>query len=72
MTKKDFELIADLLWSAKPARGPGLPEDWFTAQMDQWAWTVATAAARLRSTNPRFDADRFRAACGLNHEPRGV
>lgn len=65
MTKKDFELIADVLRSAKPARGPGLPEDWFTAQMDQWAWTVSTTAARLRSTNPRFQDGRFLTAAGV-------
>ena len=50
-TKKDFEFTAALINAARN----GVPAD-----------ALATlAAAKFAEGNPRFDADRFKRACGL-------
>lgn len=54
MSKKDYELIADLLRNVKV---------WMSS--DDFKSLVAVFAAELASTNARFNADRFRKACGL-------
>lgn len=69
MTKKDFELFADILVSCKPAPGPNRDTDaessLYEGQVTQYRWTCEVAASRLRATNPRFDKARFLAACGV-------
>ena len=59
MSKKDFELIAQVLSDTKPSVGGGA--------RDQWDWVVVDFAGMLTNTNPNFDRDRFYAACG--YEP---
>lgn len=62
MTRKDFELIAAAIKEAQtmfPASDAGS-----CARLG--ARTVAIElAARLRATNPRFDREKFLAACGV-------
>ena len=56
-TKKDFEFVAALINAANN----GTP-----------APVLATlAAAHFAKGNPRFDVDRFKAACGLAHTTQG-
>jgi hypothetical protein len=56
-TKKDFEFVAALINAANN----GTP-----------APVLATlAAAHFAKNNPRFDVDRFKAACGLTHTTEG-
>ena len=50
-TKKDFEFTAALLAAAIGGTPP--------------LHLVTLAAAKFKKDNPRFDADRFKRACGL-------
>jgi hypothetical protein len=61
MTKKDFELIARALRDARPGGNVARAEP---NVMMQWTATVMRISAALMDTNPRFDAERFRKACG--------
>lgn len=56
MTKKDFQLIADII-KAMPDFAPSL-----RAQKDACAKAFAD---KLATTNPLFDRKRFLAACGF-------
>jgi hypothetical protein len=56
MTRKDLELVAQALNDSKPRD---------QQQKDQWVWTIEILAAKLSTTNPRFDRDRFKKACGM-------
>jgi hypothetical protein len=59
MTRKDFELIADVL---RDVRESYADNNVSTQHVD----TVAKCfAIRLQGTNPRFDQDRFMRACGV-------
>lgn len=51
MTRRDFELITKTIRDLPPPARPLV------------AWRFAEA---LRSTNPRFDAERFLKACGVD------
>lgn len=55
MTRKDFELIADVMKRTRPASAK---------EREQWMKTVSAMAYSLASTNSRFDHDRFVRACG--------
>ena len=55
MTRKDFQLIADVLVDVT---GPVISSE----SRNQIAKALASA---LRSTNPNFNRDRFLAACGV-------
>lgn len=63
MTKKDFELIAQVI--------AGLPTEWKTInQLDEKTERVIGHTARrlamaLQSTNERFDSEKFLKACGV-------
>ncbi len=59
MTRRHFRLIADTLACSKPDVERGEPGD------VQWRWTVDNFARQLAGTNGRFDADKFKAACGV-------
>jgi hypothetical protein len=59
MTRKDFEFIAETLKDVRPASVA------YTDTLEQWKRTVRTFAARLKGTNPRFDAIRFAKAAGI-------
>ena len=58
MTRKDFQLIADTLKANKP-------DEYWTAETDQWKSTVLEFTINLATTNARFDREGFKAACGL-------
>jgi hypothetical protein len=58
MTKKDFDLIAAALKSAKPESRNAAPP------RIQWALDVGRVSLALQGTNARFDPLRFRRACG--------
>lgn len=58
MTRRDYELIARVL---ARARGPG---GLYSEDVDTLARDMADA---LASTNPRFDRERFLAACRDPH-----
>lgn len=55
MTKKDFELIARVLFAAKPAIG-------FEKER-QWTRTVNGFTEALAEHNPRFNLGKFERAC---------
>lgn len=58
MTRKDFELIAEAMrWSLTHGTGQ-------QHAVEQHRLAVQNLANSLRSTNPRFDVQRFVAACG--------
>ncbi len=66
MTKKDFELIANVIATAPIQRPYG------KKSLDAYVIreTIAYSLAdRLRDTNPRFDRDRFLRACGVLPPP---
>ena len=54
MTRKDFELIADVLNNYHTGE---------KAQKDTVAQIALTFAHRLQATNPRFNVQRFVKAC---------
>jgi hypothetical protein len=58
VSKKDFELIARVL---RFRRGMLTDED----AIEQVDILAAMFATELASTNPRFDRERFIAACGV-------
>jgi D-Tyr-tRNAtyr deacylase len=58
MTKKHFELIANTLKSQRPS-----PTD--VEKFDQWVVVVEDFVRKLRTTNDRFNSERFRTACGI-------
>lgn len=59
MSRKDFELIARTLREVRPDE-KGLP-----ARLELWRETVEAFAKALPAVNARFNADRFKRACGL-------
>jgi hypothetical protein len=59
MTRKDFQLIADVL-SKHRAYTTGLGSNELTKLVDAMALDFAHA---LKDTNPRFDVQRFVVAC---------
>lgn len=68
MQRRHFELIANVLKSAKPspdcADAKLLPKV-HQYHVEQWDRTVGTFAKALHSTNPNFNRDRFLKACGV-------
>lgn len=69
MTKRDFEFIADVLSSVNPL-------DMFDESIDEnenakiilaayWSHVCERFSEELKSTNERFQQDKFREACGL-------
>jgi hypothetical protein len=54
---RHFAFIAATLKATKP------PASWDANKLAHWASMVLTFAKECRSTNPRFDCDRFLAAC---------
>lgn len=64
MTKKDYELIARIFHKNITDNDPRVSQQLWTAQQ------IATATAKqfadvLKSTNPKFDRERFLQACGV-------
>lgn len=68
MTRRDFELIADAIaCGVKDAQAARHIEE--RVHGEGALFSVAKGlAVRLPNTNPRFDRDRFMAACGFKGE----
>lgn len=62
MTRKDFEVIADVLKSVRPQYVADVPVTKGAAM--QWDSTVIAFADRCKLINPRFDNSKFYQACG--------
>jgi hypothetical protein len=66
MTRKDYQLIANVLKAHTPSRGVQAEAQ----TMLERAWTLRnialTFAHELASENPRFDRAKFLRACGLS------
>ena len=58
MSRKDYELIAEAFRDTRPMDNASDPNLW-----SQWRTDVMHISRALRSTNPRFDQNRFVAAC---------
>lgn len=63
MTQKDFELIAGVLRKTRPSETAVVGTPNRTQADAEWTNTVEQFADALEDTNPRFDRDRFVAAC---------
>ena len=59
MTKKDYELIANVLYHQRPSHSSVIDHD-----MQRWVIMCNAFATALESTNPRFNRTRFLTACG--------
>lgn len=57
---RHFAFIAAVLKDSKPEA------HWDANKRAQWQVTVHRFIARCKSTNPKFNADRFLAACGFD------
>ena len=67
MQKRDYILIANALFNAKPIWG-GEPDPETVARMKQWLWTVYTMAKALHAGHPEFQPVTFRKSCGVQTE----
>ena len=68
MTRKDFAALAHALNRTRPAR-PNLMT--VVSHAENWVWdsTVQGIKDVCAASNPRFDADRFHAACRVDLTP---
>ena len=65
-TKRNFEQTARILKSVKPDTTPTTArEDEQEAMMSLWREAVSVFAEAYENENPRFDRERFEAACGM-------
>ena len=62
MTRKDFKLIASVLWGEKPIEPLDEVDD---AYMFKWKCIVTEFAERLAKTNNAFNREKFLKACGI-------
>jgi hypothetical protein len=71
MTRKDFAALAHALNRTRPAR-PNLMT--VVSHAENWVWdsTVQGIKDVCAASNPRFDADRFHAACRVDFTPAPV
>jgi hypothetical protein len=58
MTRKDFVFIAEGLYNLRPSTQN---VEGFT----EWLRMVDMWVVKLKTTNPQFNAERFRTACGV-------
>lgn len=65
MTKKDYELIAKAVYGSRMQSDKLEWQDRFNEQHQMTARWLANV---LGTTNPRFDRDRFMAACGVTEK----
>ena len=66
MTRKDYILIAKAMNRARPQSAAKDDKDRSEkeeAEVLQWVWDCLELADALQEENPRFDRDRFIAAC---------
>lgn len=66
MTRKDYELIAGALRSGFMAQPPS-PMGSEVNIYDNYRIIVGSMANALERTNPRFNRDKFMAACGVQN-----
>lgn len=62
MSEKDYKFIASALLALKPEDSGD--SSYAEGRLHQWETTVTIVADRL-AVQPRFDRDRFVAACGM-------
>lgn len=61
MTKKDYELIAVTFKIVQDSN-----EGWYTdSAMQAHKWMARALAETLQADNPKFNTDKFLAACGV-------
>lgn len=70
MTKKDYELIAGVVKYTTPEfRSDEHPDSynagWKDGAARQHAWLRDSLAETLAKNNPKFDRNKFLAACGI-------
>jgi len=68
MTRKDFAALAHALNCTRPAR-PNTITVVSTAEARTWSITMEGIIEVCAASNPRFDSDRFRAACTVDITP---
>lgn len=63
MTRKHFQAIAEQLADLRPTN----PQDWVSigSALAMWSDCVYRMANVGEAANPRFDRDKFYAACGM-------
>jgi hypothetical protein len=71
MTRKDYILIANALFTAKPIWG-GEPTPETVARLCQWLWSVKELTLALHDGHPEFQPERFRQACGVRPEDEAM
>lgn len=64
MTRKHFEIIARVLHSVKP----NFHDAQTQGESSMWDSIVREFCNVLQTINPRFDADKFIAACGIKDD----
>jgi hypothetical protein len=69
MTKKDYELIAKAIYGSLIQ---SYSLDWQDRFIEQHKITARHVAVALERDNPRFDRDRFMAACGVSIDTQEV
>jgi hypothetical protein len=65
MTRKHFKALAEQLRTIKPA-SIGEPKTIERERFIMWTYAVEAVASAARQFNDRFNADRFKDACGWN------
>jgi len=66
MTRKDYALIAQAMRDIRPPKPFALSDEAEREVRLQWNSSVESLAVSLQLDNPRFDAGKFRDACGYN------
>lgn len=65
MTRKQFAAIADALYRSRPVSTTDAGRKFDAVAIQQHRLSCDQVAAALAEMNPRFDRDRFMAACGV-------
>ena len=65
LTKKDFKTVAEIIWNYLPMGNITAPEVSAKAILLENKVVVEKLADYFATQNPRFDRERFLAACGL-------
>ena len=70
MTRKDYELIAEIMRAAKPIVHPLISENYSTYWQEvgglrEWNYQCEKFADRFAQQNPKFNREKFLRACGI-------
>ena len=68
MTKKDYELVAKAIYGSLIQSGS---LEWQDRFIEQHKITARHVAIALERSNPRFNRDKFMAACGVQNCTQG-